>query len=66
MLRLNYFMSSYVSWLTDLCYRLLPDCISAQTQISHYVNVMGIIQLCEGFRVPSLSDKHNLDLLISN
>ena len=40
-------MSSYVSWLTDLCYRLLPDCLQAQRQISRYVNVMGIIQLLE-------------------
>lgn len=40
-------MSSYVSWLSDLCYRLLPDCFNAQFQISRYVNVMGVIQLLE-------------------
>ena len=66
-LRLNYFMSSYVSWITDLCFRILPDCLSgrfsvrvglviknlsenrqkAQSQVSKYVNIMGIIQLLE-------------------
>ena len=32
-LRLNYFMSSYVSWITDLCFRILPDCFSGRFSI---------------------------------
>ena len=46
-LRLNFFMSSYFSWISDLVNRLIPNCVDSQNTISKYINVMGIIQLLE-------------------
>ena len=46
-LRLNFFMSSYFSWISDLANRLIPNCVESQKTISKYINVMGVIQLLE-------------------
>ena len=46
-LRLNFFMSSYFSWISDLVNRLIPNCVESQKTISKYINVMGVIQLLE-------------------
>ena len=46
-LRLNFFMSSYFSWISDLANRLIPNCLESQKTISKYINVMGVIQLLE-------------------
>jgi hypothetical protein len=44
-LRLNFFMSSFYAWLSDMVYRLDVEC--PMDTMSRYLNYMGIIQILE-------------------
>ena len=49
LLRFNYLLSSYNSWLTELTVRVTPNATERIDQVSRYTNALGYMQFFEAF-----------------